>query len=31
VLMRFIHHIEALRGECGREFLGNPGFHLHVF
>jgi hypothetical protein len=29
VLVRFIHHIEALRSERGTELFGNPGFYLH--
>jgi hypothetical protein len=29
VLMRFIHNIEALRRERGREFVGNEGLNLH--
>ena len=29
VLMRFIHNIEALRRERGRELFGNLGLNLH--
>ena len=29
VLMRFIHNVEALRRERGRELFGNLGLNLH--
>ena len=29
VLMRFIHHVEALRRERGGELFGDLGLHLH--